>query len=70
MNSGIDRSDDGFGDRLRELDAAGAADDTVVFEEMFSDVKSRCERSDRTLAGFLRGRSTRARRHSSRVMPS
>ncbi len=62
MTSGSERPDEGLGERLRELDAVGAAEDNALFEQMFSDVKSRCERSDRTLAGFLRGRSTRARR--------
>jgi hypothetical protein len=62
MTSGSDRPDGGLGERLRELDAAAGGDDSALFEQMFSDVKSRCEQSDRSLAGFLRSRSTRARR--------
>lgn len=62
MTSGSDRPDSRLSERLRELDTASAAEDTELVEQMFSDVRSRCQRSDRSLAGFLRSRSTRARR--------
>lgn len=62
MTSANDRPDDGLGERLRELDAADAPENGAVYEQMFSELKSKCEKSDRTLAGFLRSRSTAARR--------
>ena len=62
MTSASDRPDDGLGERLRELDAAGVPETGPLFDEMFSELKARCDQSDRTLAGFLRSRSTAARR--------
>jgi len=62
MTSASDRPDDGLGERLRELDASVARESGPVFEEMFSEMKARCDESDRTLAGFLRSRSTATRR--------
>lgn len=62
MTSASDRPDDGLGERLRELDASGTPESGPVFEQMFSEMKARCDRSDRTLAGFLRSRSTAVRR--------
>jgi len=62
MTSTSDRPDDGLGERLRELDAAGVPETGPLFDEMFSELKARCDESDRTLAGFLRSRSTAARR--------
>jgi hypothetical protein len=62
MTSASDRPDAGLGERLRELDAVEVSAGDALIEHMFDDVKSRCERSDRTLAGFLRSRSTAARR--------
>lgn len=62
MNSGSDRPNDGLGERLRELDASDAPESGPAFEQMFSEMKARCDESDRTLAGFLRSRSTAARR--------
>ena len=62
MTTGSDRPESGLSERLRELDTAGVAEDGVLVEQMFSDMKARCDESDRTLAGFLRSRSTTARR--------
>lgn len=62
MTSPSDRPDDGLGARLRELDPSGAPESGPLFEEMFSEMKARCDASDRTLAGFLRSRSTAMRR--------
>lgn len=61
MTDGIDRPDASL-ERLRELDRPASADDAALFDQMFCEVKSKCERSDRTLAGFLRSRSTTVRR--------
>lgn len=62
MTSASDRPDAGLGERLRGLEAAELPGGDALMEHMFADVQSRCERSDRTLAGFLRSRSTAARR--------
>ena len=62
MTSASDRPDSGLGERLRELDAAARPENGEILEQMFSNVKARCDKSDRTLAGFLRSRSTSVRR--------
>ncbi len=62
MTSGSNRPDDGLGDRLRELDAAEGPQSAEQIERMFADVKSECDKSDRTMTGFLRSRSTKVRR--------
>jgi len=62
MTSASDRPNDDLGERLRELDASGTPDSGPVFEHMFSEMKAQCDKSDRTLAGFLRSRSTAVRR--------
>jgi hypothetical protein len=62
MTSSSDRPEAGLDERLRELDAAETPGSDALVEEMFSDMKSRCDKSDRTLAGFLRSRSTLVRR--------
>ena len=62
MSSASDRPDAGLGERLRELDTGELPGGDALMEHMFADVRSRCERSDRTLAGFLRSRSTAVRR--------
>lgn len=62
MTSSSDRPEAGLDARLRELDAAETPGGDALVEEMFSDMKSRCDKSDRTLAGFLRSRSTLVRR--------
>jgi len=61
MTEGTDRHDAAL-ERLRELDAPAPAESRALFDEMFSEVKSKCEKSDRTIAGFLRSRSTIVRR--------
>jgi hypothetical protein len=62
MSGASDRPDDVFGERLRELDAADASANEALLEDMFADVKAQCDRTDHTLAGFLRSRSTIVRR--------
>ena len=62
MTSGSDRPDAGLGERLRELDAADAPKGGERMDRMFADVKSKCDKSDRSITGFLRSRSTMARR--------
>lgn len=62
MSSASDRPDAGLGERLRELDTVEAAGDGELVDQMFSNLKARCDKSDRTLAGFLRSRSTTVRR--------
>jgi len=62
MTSGSDKPDAGLGERLRELDAADAAKGGERMDRMFADLKSKCDKSDRTVTGFLRSRSTMARR--------
>lgn len=63
MTNGSDRlsPDPGVGERLREFDAPSDADKELI-DRMFDKVKGQCAESDRTLAGFLRSRSTLARR--------
>ncbi len=63
MTSGSERPDAEF-ERLRDLEQGWAerADGRELYEHMFSEVKARCDRSDRTIAGFLRSRSTGVRR--------
>ena len=62
MTSTSDRPDAGLGERLRELDAPEVPGNGQLVDQMFSSVKARCDKSDRTLAGFLRSRSTTTRR--------
>ena len=62
MTTASDRPDEGLGERLRELDAAEMSENPELFEHMFSNMKQRCDNADHTLAGFLRSRSTAARR--------
>jgi hypothetical protein len=62
MTSASDRPDSGLGERLRELDTDEMSGNGELFERMFSDVKAKCDKSDQTLAGFLRSRSTASRR--------
>lgn len=62
MTSGSDRPNDGLGERLRELDAAEVVDDGAALDRMFGELKAECDKSDRTISGFLRSRSTMARR--------
>lgn len=62
MSSASDRPDADFGERLRKLDARETASESELLHEIFAGVKSECERSDHTLRGFLRSRSTTVRR--------
>jgi hypothetical protein len=62
MSSASDRPDTDFGKRLRKLDAAETASERELLREIFAGVQSQCERSDQTLRGFLRSRSTTVRR--------
>ena len=62
MTGASDRPDPGLDERLRELDAADRATRGDLVDQMFSNVRAQCDRSDQTLTGFLRSRSTMARR--------
>jgi hypothetical protein len=62
MTTASDRPDEGLGERLRKLDAADATESPELFEQMFCSMKERCDKTDHTLAGFLRSRSTTTRR--------
>ncbi len=53
---------DGLGERLRELDPAREADSSERIDRMFDSVKGECAKSDKTIAGFFRSRSTVVRR--------
>lgn len=59
--SDITGPDAGLGERLRELEPADQPDGELI-DRMFTNVKNDCEKSDRTIAGFLRSRSTTVRR--------
>jgi hypothetical protein len=62
MTTSSDRPDAGLGERLRELDSSEMPGGEALIDQMFTSMKSQCDRSDHTLAGFLRSRSTLARR--------
>jgi hypothetical protein len=62
MTTSSERPDAGLGERLRELDAGEMPTNEALIEQMFASMKSRCDESDHTIAGFLRSRSTLARR--------
>lgn len=62
MTNGSDRPDEGLGERLRELDASEAPANAELMDRMFGELKSECSKSDRSLIGYLRSRSTMARR--------
>jgi len=62
MTSASDRPDEGLGERLRELDSPDAPQNEERMDRMFADMKARCDKNDRTITGFLRSRSTVARR--------
>ena len=62
MTSGSNRPDEGLDERLRELDAPDAPQNEELMDRMFIDMKARCDKNDRTVTGFLRSRSTVARR--------
>lgn len=62
MSSDNNRPDAGLGERLRKLDASQTPRNAEMMDRMFREMKARCDKSDRSLAGFLRSRSTLARR--------
>ena len=62
MTNGSDRPGHGIGERLRELDAPDAPQNDERMDRMFADMKAECDKSDGTVTGFLRSRSTMARR--------
>ena len=53
MTSASDRPDSGLDERLRELDAAETSENGEMLEQMFSNMKARCDKSDRTLGGLF-----------------
>lgn len=62
MTGGSNRPDPGLGERLRELDAPAAPGNGELIDRMFAGVRAECDKSDRSIPGFLRSRSTMARR--------
>ena len=64
MTTGSDRAgpDAGLSERLRELGQEGHSDSTELIDRMFVNVKDECDKSDKTIAGFFRSRSTIVRR--------
>ena len=54
--------DPGLGDRLRELDPAEQPANGELIDRMFANVKGQCNKSDKTIVGFFRSRSTTVRR--------
>jgi len=62
MTTSSDRPEVGLDERFRDLGAGGPCEDEALFDQMYSNVQSRCAKNDRTLAGFLRSRSTIMRR--------
>jgi hypothetical protein len=62
MTTGSNRPDAGLDERLRELGSAGSAEDDECIDRMFAGIRAQCDKSDRTITGFLRSRSTIVRR--------
>jgi hypothetical protein len=62
MTSGSSPPEEGLGERLRELDAPDTPQNRERLDRMFATVRAECDESDRTVVGFLRSRSTTARR--------
>jgi len=62
MTSGNKRPEDDLAERLRELDAAAMHARSERMDHLFTELKAECQKSDRTLAGFIRSRSTMVRR--------
>jgi len=62
MTSGSERPDAGLDERLRELDSPGVSGNGARMDRMFANMKAKCDKSDQTITGFLRSRSTMARR--------
>lgn len=64
MTSGDDTSglDPGLGERLRELESAEPPVDDDCVDRMFAELRTECDKSDKSFIGYLRSRSTMARR--------
>jgi len=62
MTNGSNRPDAGLDERLRELDAVESSEDDECMDRMFAGMKAECDKSDRTMTGFMRSRSTMVRR--------
>jgi hypothetical protein len=62
MTSVDNGQEDDLAERLRELDAMDAYARSERMDHLFTELKAECQKSDRTVAGFLRSRSTMARR--------
>jgi len=62
MSTGSNRPDAGGDEWLRELGAAESPEEDECIDRMFAGMKAECDKSDRTITGFLRSRSTIARR--------
>ena len=61
MTSGTEKPETGL-ESLRDLDRPAPEESPELIDRMFSKVKTECDENDHTVAGFLRGRSTKARR--------
>ncbi|MBT8469422.1 MAG: hypothetical protein KJN97_11810 [Deltaproteobacteria bacterium] len=62
MTSGSNRPESRLGERLRELDPPDMPGDDERMDRMFTSMKTECDQNDRSIAGFLRSRSTTVRR--------
>lgn len=64
MTGGDDTTgpDEGLGGRLRELEAGDRPTDAAAMDRMFAELKTECDKSDKSFIGYLRSRSTMARR--------
>jgi hypothetical protein len=62
MTDSSNRPEEGLGERLRELDAADAPQGNEQMDRLFADMKAKCDKNDRTITGYLKSRSTMARR--------
>lgn len=62
MTSANSRPDADLDHRLHELDASDLPENDELMDRMFADITAQCDKSDRTIAGFFRSRSTMARR--------
>ena len=62
MTSGSNRPEASLEERLRELEAPEMPGNAERMDRMFGNMKAECDKSDRSIAGYLRSRSTMARR--------
>ncbi len=51
MTSGSNRPDEGLDERLRELDAPEGTQNGELMDRMFTGMKARCDKNDRTITG-------------------